>query len=79
MRRPVRILLGLALGTAIAALATVASMHALGLAATDESQIWLPSTPRGDLALAESDARRVVKIKIQHQNSLKITVIRPVN
>lgn len=53
MRRPVRILLGIALGTATAALATVASVHTLGLATTDESQVWLPSTPRGDLALAE--------------------------
>lgn len=53
MRRPVQVLLGIVSGLATAGLATLASVHALGLAATAESRIWLPSTPNGDLALAE--------------------------
>lgn len=53
MRRPVRVLTGIVAGLVTAALATVASVHSLGLASTPEARLWLPSTPRGDLALAE--------------------------
>lgn len=73
MRRPVRILLGLALGTATAALATVASVHTLGLASTDESRVWLPSTPHGDLALAEQ--RFAASQKIAPDDRMAVEVV----
>ena len=57
-RRPIRALLGIAGGIVALGLVGWATAHSLGLAAEDDAGVWLPSTPRGELALIDRNFAR---------------------
>lgn len=75
-RGPLQVLGACLLGLVAAVLAVWATVHSLGLATTDGARVWLPPTPRGELALAEQQFAAKQRVDPAERTAIERLAIR---